>query len=57
LNFLPGAGGLVLQWSNSFTLQTATNVSGAYTDLAGATSLYTNLFTNAPQRYFRLRNH
>jgi len=54
LNVLSIAGHQVLQWSNGFTLQTATNVSGTYTDLIGATSLYTNQFTNSP-RFFRLR--
>lgn len=55
LNTLPGTGSLVLQWSNDFTLQTATNVGGPYTDLIGATSLYTNQFTNSLQQFFRLR--
>ena len=55
LNILPGTGSLVLQWNNGFTLQTATNVSGPYSDLIGATSLYTNQFANTPERFFRLR--
>jgi len=55
LNILPNARQPLLQGSNGFTLQTATNVGGAYTDLIGATSLYTNQFTNSPQRFFRLR--
>lgn len=54
LTILPNAGHPVLQWSNGFTLQSATNVGGAYTDVVGATSYYTNQFTNSP-RYFRLR--
>jgi polygalacturonase len=55
LNILQDAGQPLLQWSNAFTLQTATNISGPYADMVGATSLYTNQFTNSPQRYFRLR--
>jgi hypothetical protein len=55
LNILPNAGRPVLQWSNGFTLQTATNIGGAYADVIGATSLYTNQLTNSPQRFFRLR--
>jgi hypothetical protein len=55
LNILPGAGSLVLQWNNGFTLQTATNVAGGYTDLTGATSPYTNMLSTASQQFFRLR--
>ncbi len=55
LNILTGVGSVVLQWNNGYTLQTATNAGGSYTDLIGATSLYTNQFTNSPQRFFRLR--
>ena len=55
LNILPGTGGLVLRWNNGFTLQTATNVGGGYADLTGATSPYTNSFSTATQRFFRLR--
>jgi polygalacturonase len=55
LNVLPVPGNLVLQWNNGFTLQTATNIEGSYTDLTGATSPYTNLLSTAPQQFFRLR--
>jgi hypothetical protein len=55
LNVLPGTVPLVLQWNSGFTLQTATNVAGAYADVTGATSLYTNQFPNTLQRFFRLR--
>jgi hypothetical protein len=55
LNILPGAGSLVLQWNSGFTLQTATNVVGTYSDLSGDTNLYTNQLTNSTQRFFRLR--
>ena len=46
--------GLVLSWPSGYTLQSATNVAGPYMDVNGATSPYTNNFTE-PQRYFRLR--
>ncbi|HXI68911.1 MAG TPA: hypothetical protein VNN22_00990 [Verrucomicrobiae bacterium] len=55
LNILPGPEPLILQWNNGFTLQTATNMAGPYADLTGATSVYTNQFSNSPRRYFRLR--
>ncbi len=47
-------GRLVLQWSGSAVLQTATNAAGPYQDLASAANAYTNLFTDS-QRFFRLR--
>ena len=55
LNISPGTGNLVLQWNNGFTLQTATNVAGSYTDLTGATSPFTNIISTSPQQFFRLR--
>jgi hypothetical protein len=48
------SGGLVLTWPPGATLQTATNVTGPYSDLPN-TSPYTNHFTD-PRRFFRLRN-
>jgi hypothetical protein len=45
---------LVMQWSSGWTLQSATNTSGPYLDVTGATSPYTNRFTD-PKRFFRLR--
>jgi hypothetical protein len=47
------SGALVLTWAPGATLQTATNVSGPYSDIA-TSSPYTNHFTDA-QRFFRLR--
>ena len=45
----------VLTWSNpSFNLQAAPLVQGAYTNVPGATSPYTNPIV-APQQYFRLK--
>jgi len=46
---------LVLNWPAGWILQTATNVSGPYVDVSGATSPYTNNVTLDPQRFFRLR--
>jgi hypothetical protein len=47
---------LVLNWEGSFTLQSATNVTGPYLDLAPATSPFTNQpATNERRRFFRLR--
>ena len=47
---------LILQWTNPFVLQSATNVVGPYTDMTGATSPYTtNPPASAPRRFYRLR--
>jgi hypothetical protein len=54
LTALPGSGSLILQWNKGFTLQSAADVIGPYTSLVGATSPYTNQFTNSPQGFFRL---
>ncbi len=45
---------LVLTWPAGWTLQTATNVSGPYTNIPTATSPFTNDTTIDPQRYFRI---
>jgi Concanavalin A-like lectin/glucanases superfamily/Immunoglobulin domain len=45
----------VLTWSSG-TLLSATNVTGPYLPVAGATSPYTNDVTTAPQMFFRLSN-
>ena len=45
---------LALAWGPGWTLQTATNLAGQFTDLVNATSPYTNHF-NDPKRFFRLR--
>jgi hypothetical protein len=47
---------VILTWSGAFALQSATNVTGSYQDVSGATSPYTNSVGAAAQRYFRLRN-
>jgi hypothetical protein len=51
-----GHSTVVVTWSNScaFGLQSATSVTGPYTDVAGATSPYTNSTAGA-QTYFRLK--
>ena len=45
---------LVLNWPAGWTLQSATNVTGPYMDVSGATSPYTNQFGTS-RRFFRLR--
>jgi hypothetical protein len=50
---------LVIEWQNNFQLQTATNVSGPWTDVKGPNGSiragpYTNNF-NSSQRFFRMR--
>jgi hypothetical protein len=56
LTFGRNGNELVLSWTGAFTLQSATNVTGTYVDLSGATSPYTNSIGAEPQRFFRLRN-
>lgn len=47
---------LVIYWEGPFTLQSATNVTGPYVDLAAATSPFTNSpAANESRRFFRLR--
>jgi len=48
---------MVINWSGSFTLQSATNVAGPYTDVPGPVIAgpYTNALTGG-QQFFRLRN-
>ena len=46
---------VVLTWSGTFTLQTATNLATGFTDVPGAASPYTNSVIADPQRFFRLR--
>jgi uncharacterized repeat protein (TIGR03803 family) len=47
---------VTLTWSSSaFFLQAATNLTGTYTNVANATSPYTNSITNK-QQFFRLEN-
>jgi len=48
-----GADGLVLSWPGEYDLLSATNVTGPYLKVPGATSPLSVLFS-APQQYFRL---
>jgi hypothetical protein len=45
---------LVISWNGNYDLVTATNISGPFEPISGATSPYTNSFTG-PQRFFLLR--
>jgi hypothetical protein len=57
LNFLRDGNKLILSWSDpSFSLQTAPKVTGIFTNVLGATSPYTNLFTG-PARFYRLKSN
>jgi uncharacterized repeat protein (TIGR03803 family) len=50
-------GQVTLTWNNpAFSLQSATNVAGVYTNVANATSPYTNAITGA-QQFFRLQEN
>lgn len=55
LGFSSSGNNLILDWTGAFFLQSATNVTGPYGDISGASSPYTNN-TSELQRYFRLRN-
>ena len=46
---------LVLTWPAGWMFQSATNVSGPYFDIPGATAPYTNATPLLPQQFFRLR--
>ena len=46
---------LVLSWNGNYSLWTTTNLLGTWTVIPGATSPYTNSFTD-PQRFFHLRS-
>jgi hypothetical protein len=54
LSFSSIGGSLVLSWTGSFTLMSATNVTGPYVDVPGATSPYTNSALSG-QRFYGLR--
>jgi len=56
LSAAPVSNGVALRWDGTFTLQSATNVTGPYADLLPAASPYTNFFDpDEPSRFFRLR--
>lgn len=56
LLFSRDGSNLILNWSGTFTLQSATNVTGPYMDVPSATSPHTNSTTSPAQQFFRLRN-
>jgi hypothetical protein len=57
LNIALQGGHVTLSWSNAaFSLQSATNVAGVYTNVSGATSPYTNAITGR-QQFFRLQEN
>jgi hypothetical protein len=55
ITFTRSANQLVLSWQGNYQLYSSTNVAGFFTPVAGATSPYTNSFTE-PQRFFQLRS-
>jgi len=56
LSIFQNGSQIILGWSGPWVLQTATNVSGPYSDLPGATSPFTNMITAEPWEFFRLRS-
>ncbi|HEY4417450.1 MAG TPA: immunoglobulin domain-containing protein [Verrucomicrobiae bacterium] len=56
LSFTHESTNLILNWDGAFTLQSAADVTGPYTDVPSATSPYTNSVSVASQLFFRLRN-
>ncbi|MDB6034412.1 MAG: hypothetical protein JWM16_4750 [Verrucomicrobiales bacterium] len=44
----------VFTWPAGFTLQTATNVTGPYEEVVGATSPFTNAVAAGPMRFYRI---
>lgn len=56
LQFVPTITSLVLSWSGSFVLQSATNVTGPYVNLA-TVSPHTNSMPTVSQQFFRLRSY
>jgi len=54
INFTRSSNGIVLSWNGNFQLLTSTNVIGPYSVISGASSPYTNAFSE-PQRFFELR--
>jgi hypothetical protein len=54
LTFSRSGNALTLTWGTGFTLQSATNVTGPYQNVPGATSPYSVTMTK-PTEFFRLR--
>jgi hypothetical protein len=55
LSFARSGHALVLTWGDSSVLQAATDAAGAYEDIPGATSPYTNNLSSSAKQFFRLR--
>jgi hypothetical protein len=53
LAFTSSPDALILSWTGNYQLLTATNVTGPWTPITGATSPFTNAFVD-PQRFFQL---
>ena len=57
LNASLNVNNVLLTWPGlGFTLQSATDITGTFTDIVGATSPYTNDIVTNPMMFFRLRN-
>lgn len=54
LSFTQQGSNLILTWVGAFPLLSATNVTGPYAPVSGATSPYTNNTASAMQQYFGL---
>jgi hypothetical protein len=55
LGYSTTANAIVLTWTGSYTLQASSSANTGYTNVVGATSPYTNSFSSAPQKFFRLK--
>jgi hypothetical protein len=55
LSFVRSGNALVLTWSDSSVLQSATDAEGSYQDVPGATAPYTNNLSSSAKQFFRLR--
>jgi len=55
LSMTRSSNNMVISWSGNYQLLSSTNVAGPYTVVNGATSPYTNSFSE-PQRFFELRS-
>ena len=55
ISMAPVPNALTLEWMAPYRLQTSTNASGPYDDVAGANSPYPVPVTGEPQRFYRLK--
>ena len=56
IDIVRNGAAVILTWTNTFTLQSATNVTGPYIDVNGAASGYSENTGSTAQKFFRLRN-